>query len=72
MKTTTYLRLSLLIPFLVWAFCALTLFLLSTFEPDELGSDGPTAFAVMAIFFLYRFCNGSNSFMTTQFPARCR
>ena len=53
MKTTTYLRLSLLIPFLVWAFCALTLFLLSAFEPDELGSDGPTAFAVIAIFFLY-------------------
>jgi hypothetical protein len=53
MKTATYLRLSLLIPFLVWAFCALALFLWSTFEPNELGSEGSTAFAAIAVFFLY-------------------
>ena len=53
MKTTSYLRLSLLIPFLVWAFCALALFLWSTFEPDGLGSERLTAIGVIAIFFLF-------------------
>ena len=33
MKTTTYLRLSLLIPFLVWGVCLLFFLLLGTFEP---------------------------------------
>ena len=53
MKTTSYLRLSLLIPFLVWASCALALFLWSRFEPNGLGSQSPTAIDVIAMFFLF-------------------
>lgn len=53
MKTTTYLRLSLLIPFLVWAFCALALFLWSRLEPNGLRSGSSTAINVIAMFFLF-------------------
>jgi hypothetical protein len=53
MRTTTYLRLSLLIPFFVWAVCALALFLWSTFEPSGFASDSPTAIDVIAMFFLF-------------------
>ena len=53
MKTITYLRLSLLIPFLVWTFGVLFFFLWSAFEPNGLGSDGPAAIAVIGVFFLF-------------------
>jgi hypothetical protein len=52
-KTTTYLRISLLIPFLVWASCALVFFLWDTFEPNSIGLDGSSAMAVIAVLILF-------------------
>ena len=42
MKTRTYARLALLIPFLLWGLCLLLLALMSRFLPDDLTSNAST------------------------------
>ena len=51
MKTTTYLRLSLLIPFVVWGVCALV-FAVTTVSPD---SGGLVARLTIIFFLFYTF-----------------
>ena len=53
MKTTTYLRLSLLIPFLVWGICLLLFIAGSQFAPDEPASDASTITALLLFPFLF-------------------
>lgn len=54
MKTKTYLRLSLLIPFLVWVICVAIFFIWSEVAPDGPGfddSEGTLMFVLLALIF---------------------
>jgi hypothetical protein len=54
MKTGTYLRLSLLIPFLVWGVCLLFLIVASTFPANELVSSKLTTITdLVFLFFMF-------------------
>ncbi len=49
MKTKNYLRLSLLIPFLVWLVCLLIFVTWSNLAPNSLGMDGSEGIAGIAL-----------------------
>lgn len=55
MKTTTYLRLSLLIPFLVWGFCLVFFFFLAGFMPLTYGDGLSKPETVMESIILFVF-----------------
>ncbi len=56
MKTTTYLRFSLLIPFIVWGFCIVLFFILAVFMPQTYGtglSQSETVLESIILFVVY-------------------
>src|SRR5512133_3139230 len=54
MKTKTYARFSLCIPFLIWGICLLLLILVNTFLPDYLSSsETSTLSSVLGVLLLF-------------------